>query len=251
MSALAARRAAREAAAAAAASSPAITAPTARNGESSKVIDIGSQRPSKQPTPTPSSPSIPSSGDSESESDPDVIVESSSKRRRIDKSPSRPQRYFVQPNSGKRKKESREERAFSPSGPAELDDAGDSESDDASQASGSSDVGDVDDDVEAAMEVDEGTMRWTALSAPATPAPGSSGPARMYARPEGGIMSTGTSKFEPKEGFNVVRQTEEELAAAGIAGTGPGAVISLGPSEVSRSCTEGSRAATVLMDRRS
>jgi len=167
--------------------------------------------------------------DSESESDPDVVVESSFKRRRIDQSPSRPQRYFVQPSTGKRKKESKEERAFSPSAPAELDEA--DESDDASTASGSSDVGGVDDDAEdAAAEIDEGTMRWSALSAPATPAPGSSVPARMYARPEGGASLPGTSNFEPKEGINVVHRSEVELSNAGIAGSGPAEVSCSWPS---------------------
>ena len=214
MSALAARRAA-----AATNSASASPAPSGGSYQSSTKTAQPAQTvktTAKTPRPPPKSPSASSSEAEYAEAISSASTRTPNKRRRIDASPPTKQRYFVQPEVTPRNKS--KPRAFSPSAPVDSDQEGDDSSDEEITF----------EDEEAAIDVDEGTVRWDAgLSAPPTP-----GPERVERIAVARRGDVGTSNFEVKEGTNVLRVTEEMLKVVAIDGRGPGVLISLADGEV-------------------
>lgn len=145
------------------------------------------------------------------------ILDLSSKRRKIEKSPPAKQRYFVEPDSSSITKG--KQRAFSPSIPIPSD------TDDQDSSDGGSDIG-VDDLDQMQDGTKDGRVRWDAgISAPSTP--------RFIDREAGpSKYEVGSSRFTPKEGVNMVRISEDRLRSEGSGGDGPGVVISLSAEEV-------------------
>lgn len=171
----------------------------------------------RRPTPEQSSVHL---GEPSDESSSSPTPPPSIKRARIEAPQLVKERYFAATPASTSSRKGKSKRTFSPSAPAS-----DVESE-KSQISLGSSVEEGEDENDAVILVDEGRVRWSGLSTPAS----TPGPSRVRIRAGEDAMSS--SRFEPKMGVKLHALSSEQLEAAGMEGVGPGMIVSLGRDEV-------------------
>ncbi|WRT67936.1 uncharacterized protein IL334_004910 [Kwoniella shivajii] len=237
MSALAARRAA---ALAASSSAPSPSSSTPLKGRS--------------PSPAADIEESEGEGSSESESEgesstPPPPMSTSNKKRKIRRSPSGniptpPQRYYnasteqpritIPPTQANNTTVNQNrKRRFSPAVPAEISNEYPSDSDDSSVGDSDADIAEEEgsgEDEEAINEVDEGRIKWALpMSTDSTPGPSR----RTKTKPAVLDSISNTSNFNPIEGINLYKMSEDELSASGLQDeySGDGLILSLAKDE--------------------